>query len=152
MFYQEHPPHPVLRNHLRCYWTLATAASKLFNEGQHFMTEGMEFSFNLGDPIEFVPHDSESAVLHRSLICGPMTRPTQIRPTRRVEIFGICFRPGGAYPFFPYAASEMVNGYAELCDLLGSEWTRIIDRIQDDRHTTRDRIELLKPVKKYLRN
>jgi AraC-like DNA-binding protein len=143
MIYQEYSPHPGLKSHIKCYWTLTISASVTPIAGQHFLTEGIELSFNLADPIEFVKHNAEAATVRQSYVCGPMTQPMLIRPTRRVELFGVCFRPGGAYPFFSYPVSELVNNSAEIYDLWGLNSMGIVDRLQGDCLTDKERIDLL---------
>ncbi|MBF0550716.1 MAG: AraC family transcriptional regulator [Deltaproteobacteria bacterium] len=143
MLYQEHPPHPGLKNYIKCYWTLSIPESGSPHEGQYFLAEGLEFSFNLADPIEFAAHAPESATVRRSCIWGPMTQPMRIKPTNRVEIFGVCFRPGGAYPFFFCPAAELVNASAGIDDLWGAPGLGLVDGIQYGCRTTRDRMDLL---------
>lgn len=143
MLYHDLPPHPDLRSHIKCYWTLVIPAPVVAGEDQHFLAEGVELSFNLADPVEIATHDRESATARRSCICGPMTQPMRIRPLGRVEVFGVCFRPGGAYPFFSCPAGELVNGHAEIDDLWGSRGTGIADRIQDGCQTVEERAALL---------
>ncbi len=143
MLYQEYPPHLGLKNHIKCYWTLAISASMIQKGGQSFLAEGLEFAFNLGDPIEFLTNNPDPAIARHSCICGPMTQLMRIRPIGRVEVLGVCFRPGGAYPFFFYPAVDLVNGYAEIDDLWGARGLGIVDRIQDGCHTTKERIDFL---------
>ena len=143
MFYQEHTPHPGLKKHIKYYWTLSISTSMPTEEGQQFLAEGTELFFNFGDPIEVVSYAPEPAMASWCCISGPMTQPMRIRMTGRVEIFGVCFRPGGAYPFFSYVPRELVNGYAEIDDIWGSMGLGIVDRIQDDCHNTRERIDFL---------
>lgn len=144
MFYQEYPCHPGLNNHVRCYWIMAMSAQTFSKAHQRFLAEGIEFWFNMADPIELFRNDSEPDVIHGGCICGPMTQPMRVRPTGRLEMFGVCFRPGGAYPFCPHPTAELVNGYWEgedIRELKGG--SRIVDRIQNNCRTTGERIQLL---------
>ena len=143
MSYRELLPHPSLRSHIRCYWTLSISEPMETNEGHSFLAEGLELSFNLGDPIELLNHGLDSSIACRNCICGPMTQPMRMRPTGRVEILGVCFRPGGAYPFFPYPAGELVNGRGEIEDFWGSKGSEIVNGIRDECCTTEEQIHLL---------
>jgi AraC-like DNA-binding protein len=103
----------------------------------------MEFSINLADPIEVVLHGSEPATIRGGCILGPMTRAMRVQPTRRVEIFGVCFRPGGAYSFFPYPASRLVNGCLGMDDPWGSMGSEIVNRIQGECNSPKERTDLM---------
>ena len=143
MVYQEHPPHPALKDHIKCYWTLAVPELGSHNEDQCVLAEGFEFSFILAEPIGLVTDNSKSFMVNGSCICGPMTRPIRMRPTGRVELLGVCFRPGGAYPFFPCPADDLVNASVEVDDLWGSKGSRVVDRVRDGCHTMEERIRIL---------
>lgn len=142
MFYEEHLPHPGLRSNIRCYWTLAIPTCVPAQAEQHLLAEGMELSFNLADPVQLITMDPEPALARRSCICGPMTQPMRMRTDGRVEVFGVCFRPGGAYAFFPGPASELVNGHVEIDDLWGSRALEIVDRVQNGGSTV-ERVDFL---------
>ena len=113
------------------------------DEDQCFLAEGFEFSFILADPIGLVTDNSKPSMVNGSCICGPMTRPIRMRPTGRVELLGVCFRPGGAYPFFPCPANDLVNGSVEVDDLWGSSGSRVVERVRDGCHTMEERIQVL---------
>lgn len=143
MLYQEFPPHPSLKSRIRCYWTLTLSETVHRGEDLHFLAEGLELSFNLGDRIQLVTGDPEPRTAGVSCVCGPMTQPMRIRPTGQLELFGVCFRPGGAYPFFSYPARELVDGFGELEELWGSRVSSIVETIQSKYLGTRERIDLL---------
>lgn len=143
MFFEKHLPHPALRGFIRCYWTLATSATIVAREEQRFLTEAVQLSFNLADPVEFAGTGGEPITARRSCICGPMTKPMRIRTLGRLEVLGVCFRSGRAYPFIPYSAGELTNGCARTDDIWGSQGLEIVDRIREDSRTTQERIDIL---------
>lgn len=143
MFYEEHLPHKSLRNCIRCYWTLSISEPTEVEESHAFLAEGMELSFNLGDPIEVLNQSSGSFMACRSCVCGPMTQPMQMRPSGRVEILGVCFRPGGAYPFFSYPAAELVDGRGEVEDFWGSKGSEIVNGIRGEYRTMEEKMHFL---------
>ena len=143
MLYQEHLPHPKLRNHIKCYWTVSISRPTETNKGHSFLAEGLELSFNLGDPIGLLSYGQGSSIAYRDCVCGPMTQPMRMRPTGRVELLGVCFRPGGAYAFFPYPAGELVDGRGGIEDFWGSKGSLIGNGIRDECRTTEERIHLL---------
>jgi AraC-like DNA-binding protein len=143
MLYREHAPHPALSAHIKCYWTLALPASAPGADGQEVLTEGLELSFNLADPIVVASDPRRPATARRTYLCGPMTRPTLMRPTGRVEILGVCFRPGGAHPFVRAPARELLDRQIEIEDLWGSRGAGIAERIRGGCRTTEERISFL---------
>ena len=143
MVYQEHSPHPGLKDHIKCYWTLTLPECGLHGEDHFFLAEGLEFSFILAEPVELAADSRKPAIFSGDCICGPMTRPIRMRPKGRLELLGVCFRPGGAYPFFPYPAGELMNASVKLDDLWGATGRRFIDKVQSDCHTLKERTEAL---------
>jgi Domain of unknown function (DUF6597) len=71
----------------------------------------------------------------------------RIRSSGTVNLFGICFNPGGGYPFFKYPTHEMVDQYANADDLWGAKGREFVEHIQNDCGTTQARI---KAVSAYL--
>jgi AraC-like DNA-binding protein len=108
-----------------------------------FLAEGVQLAFNLADPIEQVGTASESLTPHHSNIYGPMTTPIRVRTLGRMEVLGVCFRPGRAYPFISYPAGELTNRCIRTDDILDSEALQIVERILRDCHMTDERIKIL---------
>lgn len=143
MLFQEHEPAPSLRPYIRYYWTLETKTPPVTNSDQRVLTEGLEFIFNLAAPIEIVNGDGPAKITSEAGITGPMTRPMRLRSTAPIHLFGICFRPGGGYPFFGAPAHELVDQCPGVGDLWGAEGRRFVGRIQNDCRTTKSRIETI---------
>lgn len=112
-------------------------------QGQRFLTEGLEFTFNLADPIDIENNNGAIKTMAESGITGPMIRPMRLRPTGAVNLFGICFRPGGSYPFFKIPAHEMVDQSPDVSDFWGSEGRNFVDHVHNDCLTTESRIEAI---------
>jgi AraC-like DNA-binding protein len=143
MLYREHRPAPCLKPYIRCYWTIETKTPPVTNSGQRLLAEGLEFTFNLAAPIEFVNGDGFVRTMLEAGITGPMTRPMRLRSTAPMNLFGICFRPGGGHPFFKTPANELVDQCPDVGDLWGAEGRRFVERIQNDCRTTKSRIETI---------
>lgn len=143
LFFEEHRPHPALRSLIRCYWTLAMPAPRAAHEEHRFLADAVQFAFNLADPIEQVGTDSGPLTSHRSYIYGPMTTPMRIRTLGRMEVLGVCFRPGRAYPFIPYPTRELTNRCVKTDDISNSEVLQIVERMLMDCHTPEERIDIL---------
>ncbi len=112
-------------------------------EKHRFLAEGVQLLLNLADPIEHVTTDGEPVTVRRSCIYGPMTAPVQIRMLGRIEVLGVCFRVGRAYPFIPYPVGQLVNGHAETEHIWDAAGMEIVDRIRTDYHTMEERIHML---------
>lgn len=78
-----------------------------------------EIVFNLSDHFLRI-HDDHDETQPCSLIAGQITRSILIRPTGRVDLFGIRFTPSGASQIFGFAMSELTNQILDLDTLLGS--------------------------------
>jgi hypothetical protein len=100
MFFREYQPPLCLKPYVRYYWTLQLNPIPALHSGQRFLTESFELTFNLAAPIEIVNCDGQIKSISATGITGPMSRPMRLRSTGRVNLFGVCFRPGGGYPSF----------------------------------------------------
>jgi AraC-like DNA-binding protein len=143
MLYREHAPHPALSTLVRCYWTLSLPAGLPATAAQQVLAEGVELAFNLADPIVIASDERRSVKARRTCLSGPMTRPMLLRPTGRVEIVGVCFRPGGAYPFVRAPARELQDRQLEVEDVWGARGAAIVEQIRDEGLGTPERISLL---------
>lgn len=112
-------------------------------QGLRFLAEGLEFTFNLADPIAIENNNGAIKTMVASGITGPMIRPMSLKPSGAVNLFGICFRPGGSYPFFKIPAHELADQFPDVGDLWGSAGCKFVDRIQNDCLTTQSRIEAI---------
>jgi AraC-like DNA-binding protein len=145
MFFREHHTSPRLAPYIRSFWTLEAEAPLGPNAGQglRFLAEGLEFTFNLADPIDIESNNGAVKTMVASGITGPMIRPMKLKPSGAVNLFGICFRPGGSYPFFKIPAHELVDQFPDVSDLWGSAGCKFVDRIQNDCLTPESRIETI---------
>lgn len=132
MLFREHPPPFCLKPYVRYYWTLQLDLLAVSHASQRLLAEGFEFIFNLAAPIEFINCDGEIKRISETGITGPMSRPMRMRSTGTIHLFGICFQPGGGYPFFKYPAHELVNQYPDVDDLWGRRGREFVAHIQND--------------------
>ncbi len=140
IIYQEHQPPHYLKPYIKCYWIMKVEVLPDSASGQRLLTESLEFTFSLAAPVEFVSSDGLVKTLLNTGITGPMTRPMRLRSTGRVDLLGICFRPGGSYPFFKTPAHTLVDQYADPVDVCRSESGQIIEYIHNVCLTTSSRI------------
>lgn len=118
MDYIECLPHTDLSPFIRCYWRLSAAPSS-FGGPFRFLNEGMELAVSLADSDELGKSGPCGREVWASVVSGPMTRPMRFAPAGAVEMIGVCFRAGGAYPFVRVPAWELTDVAAEVADL----WT-----------------------------
>jgi AraC-like DNA-binding protein len=128
---------------VRYYWTLKVNSLPVSQSSQRLLAESFEFIFNLAAPIELVNCDGQTKRISTTGITGPMTRPMRMRATGAINLFGICFQPGGGYPFFEYPAHELVNQYPDVDDLWGTSGREFVAFVQSDCQTTRSCIETI---------
>jgi AraC-like DNA-binding protein len=127
--YREHSPSAHIAPFVKCFWTLrglevAPAPERILPDGS------FELVFHFGDPFR-----AEGKVQARSLLVGEIRRPTVIEPARRVDVFGVRFRVGGARGFFRMPMSELRDAIRPL------EEVARVDL--DGARTTQERIDLL---------
>lgn len=147
MLFQKYPPHERLKTYIKCYWTLSNSSPAVCDSRSYcFLNEGLEVFFNLNQSTQSEPCNRWSPTVHRSCVYGPMTQSIEIQGIGDLAAFGVCFRPGGAYPFIFCPVSELTNRQVETSDLLGIMGNRIINCIQYDCNTTKERIDFLDGV------
>ncbi|MCP3926709.1 MAG: AraC family transcriptional regulator [Desulfobacterales bacterium] len=111
-------PHKALSSYINYYWFLeVNKSNNIFSK--EFLTEGFEFSFNFGDPVEISTKNTTFKTVNETSVSGPLTSPMIVTAEGNVNIFGVCFKPGGAYPFFKYPAHELTNRLVDIRDLWG---------------------------------
>jgi AraC-like DNA-binding protein len=141
MLFREHQPPLRLKPYVRYYWTLQLGLPPAAHSSMRMLAEGFEFTFNMADTIEIINCDGRVKHISASGITGPMSRPMRIRSTGTINVFGICFHPGGGYPFFKYPAHEMVDLSTDTDDLWGAKGRAFVEHIHNDCGTTQARIE-----------
>lgn len=149
MLFREFQPPSCLKPYVRYYWILQLNPFPALHSGTRLLTESFELTFNLAAPVEIVNCEGRIKSITATGITGPMSRPMRLRSNGPVDLFGVCFRPGGGYPFFRYPTHELLNQYPDVDDLWGAGGREFVEHIQNDCPTTQSRIEA---VNAYLIN
>lgn len=113
MHYQELAPPPELRGLVHRLWILRGRARA---EGpfQRAMPDGRsELIFNFADPFECLD-GKQVRPQPLSLLVGPSRRAMAIRPTGRVDLLGIRFRPEGLARWLRVRGTELADGAFSL--------------------------------------
>lgn len=66
---------------------------------------------------------------HAATVAGPHSEHWLLDTARAVSVIGVHFRPGGAFPFFDFPASELHNMRLSLETLWGSKTGALVDAV-----------------------
>jgi AraC-like DNA-binding protein len=124
-------PRPPLDAVVRCFWILRDDAPAGGAPFERVHPDGCsEIVFHRGDPFER-RHWSERgpATQHRAAVVGQLDRWIDIRPTGRVHILGVRFRPAGAAAVLHEAAHRLTGRSLGLEEVLGAEGRALAERV-----------------------
>lgn len=115
MKYREWAPPSAIRDQVEAIWSLAGHAEPS-DAPQRILPDGCaELILNFADP---VVQETGGPVRQPALMfVGQITGPLHIRPTGRVDLLGIRFRPGGAAALTPVPQHELVDRTVPLADI-----------------------------------
>ncbi len=133
MLYRTLRPRPPLDAVVRCFWILRDDAPAAGAPFERVLPDGCpEIVFHRGDP--FVRRhwsEAEPSSQHRSAFVGQLDRWIDIRPTGRVHVFGVRFRPAAAPAVLREAAHRSTGRSLPLQDLLGAEGRRLEEAVME---------------------
>ena len=130
MNYREFRSSPSLQRYVECFWTLSTNSESEAPSRDKVLPDGCtELIFNLADPFKRYHPDGIIELQPRTLIVGQMRCPALIQPTGRVKLFGIRFRPSGAYPFLRFPQHELDDMILDLKTVWSSWGMELEERI-----------------------
>lgn len=121
-------PIPPLNQYIECFWYLD--APLPYQRERILPTGKIELIFNFGEPYRVLNRESLDPIAASThhWIAGFQTENFIIEATgNRSHMLGIRFRPGGAYPFFPFPISEL-NDQVITLNLL---WGRLADELYE---------------------
>lgn len=138
MEYREIPPRPELAEQVECFWLLTSPATEANQEPQRILPDGcIELIFNFGDLFQRRLENGRTEEQGRALVAGQMERAIRIRPTGRVRLLGLRFRPGGAHGYLGFPLEELTNRVVELEGAMGGRARGVVDEV----HNARGRLE-----------
>ena len=114
MQYTEFHPGAPLSRFVECIWTLISPTPPIEPQVERILPDGcVELILNFGS--RFTQHtDSDKKLQPRNFLVGQMTGPILISPAHDVDLLGIRFHPGGAFPFLRVPMSEITDQIVEL--------------------------------------
>ena len=148
MRYRTIPPDSRLAKYIECFWTLESQEKVSMASPERILPDGcVELIFNLADPFRRHHFDGEVEVQPSSIIAGQMQHYAMIEPAGRVQLFGVRFHPGGAYPFLQFPLSELTNKIVAVDDI----WPRIGRELAERVHSGRSLYERIKTMEEEFR-
>src|SRR5215471_9570479 len=120
MQYFECAPGPRLAKYIRCFWQLEDDVSAAGSAEPVLPDGSIEIVFNLADSFLRYHADSTIETQPKTILVGQMLGPAMIQPTGRVSLFGIRFKPSGAFPFLRMPLSEVTERIPGLDCILNS--------------------------------
>ncbi|NUO80670.1 helix-turn-helix transcriptional regulator [candidate division KSB1 bacterium] len=110
MHYLEKPPSPPLQRYLEAFWQIEAPPSFANPAQEKILPDGCtEIIFNLADRFQRFHADGTIEQQPRVLVVGQMRQHVTIAPTGSVQLFGIRFKPGGAFPFLRMPLHELTD-------------------------------------------
>lgn len=129
MRYDEFRPAEPLARLVKCFWVLESAAMASA-EPDRILPDGCtEMVFHLGDPFVQYSSDDNSERQPLAMFVGQMRRHLLIKPTGRVEVLGVRFWPGGAYPVLAVPQQEIAGQVVDLESVWGVFTRELYSRI-----------------------
>lgn len=131
MNYQTYRPGKSLSTLVKCYWTLQNPKEKQLQK-QTIVPDGcMEMIFHQGDVYNQYTEDGSFITQPRCFVIGQLTRPLEIEPTGKTDIFAVRFHPEGFMPLTSIPLKELENTAAPLARMFGKDAQDIEQKILD---------------------
>ncbi len=129
MQYLETRPSPRFADLVKCFWSLEYQNSGA-DEPEPVVPDGcVEIIFNLSDRFRRFHSNGQVETQASSLIAGQMQSSILIGPSGNVRLFGIRFRPTGAFPFFRFGMNHLTDRIEPLETVWGRDVSGIEDRL-----------------------
>ena len=137
MRYEARPPRAELEPFVKCLWRLRGAPSEI--EPQPIVPDGcFELIVHLGEPFVergvYAPEGpgraGQAVKQPRALLAATLTRTVVVAASGDVDVVGVRFHPGRAYPFLSAAPSEVVDTVAPALDVIARELASLPARLE----------------------
>jgi len=119
-------PHPELAPHVRAIWSLRDGRPAPPVPQMVAPDACIELVLNFADPVERLDPPGRQP---RFLFVGEISRAVRIRFTGRLDLLGIRFAPGAAWPFVSAAMEGVVDRSLPLDDLVSADFRRALSSI-----------------------
>jgi AraC-like DNA-binding protein len=135
MLYEEITPVEPLTKYIKCFWVMQSPAAESTSQERILPDGCTEIVFNLADPFSQPDPDGKTQRQPLTLLVCQMRRLLLIAPTGRVQLVGVRFRPGGAYPFLRLPQDEIADRVIALDLVWGAMGRELESRIRESRTT-----------------
>lgn len=142
MHYAQHLPSLTLRPYVECFWTLNGKLPPEHRQPERILPDGcMEMIFHRGIPFQRLSGSSDIETQSTSFVVGQVTEPVVVIPSHQVDVLGIRFQPGGAFPFLHIPMLELRGRFVELKSV--DRWTRRLHDIAANAQSTPEAMSAL---------
>lgn len=131
MIYRESPPSSTFLSLIDRYWSIEYEGSP-DPAAEPVLPDGCpEIVFNLADRFQKIPSYGDVETQATAIVSGQLRRQILIRPTGRVSLFGVRFRPHAAFGFLGVGMSSLADHVVPLSDVIGGASEEIESRVND---------------------
>jgi len=125
MKYKELRPSAILQPFVECIWTLNGTAREAATQPERILPDGcLELIFHRGKPFrrrgELQPH---------CFVVGQMIEPAFLQASTLIEVVGVRFHSGGAYPFFMIPMHELTHRFVSVAEVWGRLGRELEERV-----------------------
>ncbi|HEV8487952.1 MAG TPA: helix-turn-helix domain-containing protein [Blastocatellia bacterium] len=131
MQYEEITPAEPLPKYIKCFWVMRSPVAELTSQERILPDGCTEIVFNLAEPFSQQDPDGKTRRQPLTLIVGQMRRHLLIAPTGRVQLVGVRFWPGGAYPFLSLPQDQIADRVIALDLVWGAMARELESRIRE---------------------
>lgn len=125
MNYSERLPHPLLRTHIKCMWSLESDDVIVPDSPDRVLPDGcMELIFHFGDPFQIVKK-GVARLQDRSILFGQIESFVEMMPSGKTGLVAVRFKPSGLAPFVNIPVSEFNHGAVSIEHVFGKEAERL---------------------------
>lgn len=126
MEYLESSPSAKTAVYIKRFWSLRSSDRP---ETETVLPDGCpEIVFNLSDRFQRLVSD-QAETQAATLFSGQLTRSISIRPTGSISLFGVRFRPAGAYAIADMPMTELTDQIVDIGTVLGRNGSELEERI-----------------------
>lgn len=131
MIYRESPPSSTFLSLIDRYWSIE------YDGGSDAPPEPVlpdgcpEIVFNLADRFQRIPSHGDVETQATAIVSGQLRRHILIRPTGRVSLFGVRFRPHAAFVFLGVGMSSLTDHVVPLSDVIDGASEELESRVQN---------------------
>ena len=125
--YRELAPLPALLPYVECLWLLEGATGNDCTTHPVLPDGCAELIIHLGDPFEATLDDGPPRLQSRAHFVGQLERRLLLRPSRRVAVLGVRFRPAGAAALLREPQARLTGGWVELEALIGQLGRELVE-------------------------